>query len=151
MKSRLRILAVASSGGHWIQLLRMKDLFDGYEVMYLGVDPNYASTVPGHRYLSVTDASRWSKVKLIKQAIQTLMVVLQNRTDVIITTGASVGLWAVFWGRMFWRGKTIWIDSIANSEKMSLSGKVASYFCSHTLTQWPQLKTSKIRYIGNVI
>jgi hypothetical protein len=47
--------------------------------------------------------------------------------------------------------KTVWIDSIANVEHISFSGKIASKFATKTYTQWKSLATSKILYAGNVL
>jgi hypothetical protein len=40
------ILAIASGGGHWIQLLRLKSAFEGHRVIYASVDPD---SVARHR------------------------------------------------------------------------------------------------------
>ena len=35
--------------------------------------------------------------------------------------------------------RTVWVDSIANAEELSLSGQKASRIATLTLTQWPEL------------
>jgi hypothetical protein len=50
------------------------------------------------------------------------------------------------------RSKTMWIDSIANCEQMSLSGLRARRFCDVWLTQWPHLqKTGGPDFWGAVL
>ncbi|MFD2883357.1 hypothetical protein ACFS4T_13030 [Pseudomonas lini] len=47
--------------------------------------------------------------------------------------------------------KTLWIDSIANP-KISLSGRIASYFVDELLTQWPTLsENSRAQYKGRIV
>ena len=46
-----RILAIASGGGHWVELQRLKPAFEDLDVVYASVYPEYAEDVPGHRYL----------------------------------------------------------------------------------------------------
>jgi hypothetical protein len=45
----------------------------------------------------------------------------------------------------------VWIDSIANVEQLSLSGKLAARVAGRTYTQWPHLATGAILYNGNVL
>ena len=47
MTGRRRVLAVASGGGHWVQLLRLRPAFEGCDVTYACVRPAYADDVPG--------------------------------------------------------------------------------------------------------
>ena len=47
--------------------------------------------------------------------------------------------------------KTIWVDSIANSRKVSLSCRAACLFATRVLTQWPELETRRVRYLGRLL
>jgi hypothetical protein len=67
-----------------------------------------------------------------------LITLLKVRPDVIITTGASVGLFALFLGGKL-GAKTIWVDSIANCDTLSLSGIKAKKYADLYLTQWEHL------------
>jgi UDP-N-acetylglucosamine:LPS N-acetylglucosamine transferase len=74
----------------------------------------------------------------------------KEKPTVIITTGALPGLITIFLGRLFGI-KTIWLDSIANSEKISMSGVIASYLAHNCFTQWESLAGERIKFIGRVI
>src|ERR1041384_4718989 len=115
-----KILAVASGGGHWAQLLRCMPAFDKHDVAFVTVYPAYRSQVEGHRFYAVNDATRWNKLALVMLALRLLMIVVRERPDVIISTGAAPGFLTLQIGRLLGK-KTIWIDSIANVEKLSLS------------------------------
>lgn len=132
------VLAVASGGGHWVQLLRLRPAFEGHDVAYVTVQPSYASQVSGARFYAVTDATRWSRWDLVKMVCQVSWIVLRERPDVVITTGAAPGVVALRMGKLV-GAKTIWIDSIANVEHLSLSGKKVRRFTDLWLTQWPHL------------
>jgi len=81
-----------------------------------------------------------------------MLVVLRFRPHVVITTGAAPGLIAVRLARLF-GARTVWIDSMANSEELSLSGKLAGDHVDLWLTQWPDLtdKYPGLRYYGSVL
>ena len=146
----MKILAVASAGGHWIQLLRVRKAFEDFEVIYVSTHKTIHLENEKDKYYSVTDASRWNKVKLIQMAFQVKRIIDKEKPDYIISTGAAPGLAAIIWGRM--RGsKTIWIDSIANIERISLSGRLIKPFADLHITQWPQLAKGRTIYKGTVI
>jgi UDP-N-acetylglucosamine:LPS N-acetylglucosamine transferase len=81
--------------------------------------------------------------------LQTVEYHQKEKPDAIITTGAAPGLICVFAGWLL-RRKTIWIDSIANVNRLSLSGRIAALFVSRVYTQWQHLATDKIHYAGDI-
>jgi UDP-N-acetylglucosamine:LPS N-acetylglucosamine transferase len=132
-----KVLAVASFGGHWIQLLRLRPAFRAQDVLY--VTTNQApSPDAGARIARVTDASMWDKPALAKMFVQMAAIVVRFRPDVVITTGAAPGYAALVFGKLL-RARTIWIDSIANSEELSSSGRRAKRWADLWLTQWEHL------------
>lgn len=138
MKSSKRILAIASGGGHWVQLLRLRSAFQGCDVIYATVQPSYAAQVQGERFFSFTDATRWSRIDLLKMVVQVAWITIRSKPDVVITTGAAPGVVALRIGKLI-GAKTVWIDSIANVEAMSMSGKKVRGFSDLWLTQWPEV------------
>jgi UDP-N-acetylglucosamine:LPS N-acetylglucosamine transferase len=146
----LKILAIANAGGHFIQLLRLTPAFDGHEVAYMSSIANFKDLVSSNKFYFIPDANRSSKLKLISGFFKVLKVVLKYKPDVIVTTGAALGLSGIVAGK-FCKTKTIWIDSIANAEEISLSGKLASKVADRTYTQWPDLANSTFMFEGNII
>ena len=142
-----RVLAVASAGGHWVQLTRLAPAWDGCEVTYVSTDPGFragaealaeARGQPRPRFFAVTGANRWQKLRLLRSLAGIALVVLRTRPDVVITTGAAPGYFALRLGRML-GARTVWLDSIANAEELSLSGRKAGRHADLWLTQWPHL------------
>ncbi len=150
-KRRVRVLAIASGGGHWVQLLRLRPAWEGCDVSYATVHPNSAAEVPGARFFSFKDASRKNKASFAVVALQLLRAVAAVRPDVVVTTGSAPALLAILYGRMF-GARTLWIDSIANSEVMSSSGLRARKLAHQCLTQWPELAAEPVpQYWGAVL
>jgi UDP-N-acetylglucosamine:LPS N-acetylglucosamine transferase len=133
-----RVLAIASGGGHWVELRRIAPAFAGCELHYATVSSAYAEEVPGVPFHTVPDATAWDRVELAKLAWRVLRLIARVRPDVIATTGAAPGLFAVAFGRLF-GARTIWLDSLANVEEISRSGRLARRFAHLWLTQWPHL------------
>lgn len=148
---RIRVLAISSGGGHWVQLLRLRPAFEGSDITYACVRKSYSKDVPGERFVAITDATRWDRWRLLKMLFQVAWLVFFLRPDVVITTGAAPGYAAIRFGKWM-RARTIWIDSIANVETMSLSGAKLAKHADLWLTQWPHLaKQEGPRYMGAVI
>lgn len=146
-----RVLAIASRGGHWIELLRLREAWQDADVTYVTTDADYRSMVPGARFRLVTEANRDSKLKLVLLMFQVLWLLLRLRPTAIVTTGAAPGYFAIRLGRLL-RIRTMWVDSIANAEELSLSGQLASRYADVTLTQWSHLAAEgTIQYRGAVI
>lgn len=145
-----RVLAVASAGGHLVQLMRLTPLFDRADTTFL-TTYNCGSLSSGSKVYYVRDASMWNKFGLFLMALQVFWVCLRVRPDVVITTGAAPGFFAILFGKFF-NAKTVWIDSVANSEELSLAGKKIGGYVDHWYTQWPHLaKEEGPHYIGNVL
>lgn len=133
-----RVLAVASGGGHWVQLLRVAPAFTDGELAFVTVNPAYRSQVASHRFYTINDATRWNKLGLISMALKLAWIIRKERPDVIISTGAAPGYFALRIGKLL-GVKTVWIDSIANVEILSLSGQKVGRYADLWLTQWPHL------------
>ena len=145
-----RILAVSSSGGHWVQLNRLRPAFEGHDVAYLTTDRGYRDEVAPARFYTVKDASRWNKLALAASALKVLYVVARERPDVVVSTGAAPGYLALRFAKLI-GAQTAWVDSVANVEEMSLSGQMASTKADLCLTQWPHLSGGRVGYRGTVL
>ncbi|WP_247451400.1 UDP-N-acetylglucosamine--LPS N-acetylglucosamine transferase [Bradyrhizobium sp. 180] len=148
---RPKLLAVASGGGHWVQLLRIRDAFEGCEVIFVTVHESYRAQVPGHKFYVVNDANRWTKFKLLKTAKSLTSIIWHERPDIVVSTGAAPGYLALRLGRMM-GARTIWLDSIANVEHLSMSGFRIGHSADLWLTQWPHLaRPEGPHYEGSVL
>ena len=146
-----KVIAAASVGGHWVQLLRIsRSMEDRYDMVYLSTHPKCATMVEGQKYYQMKNFSRWDAWKVVPSFIRVLGILLLERPDAIITTGAAPGLVCVMAGKLL-GVKTIWVDSIANVEHLSASGRLAKRFASRVYTQWEDLKSNSIVYQGNIL
>jgi len=148
-----KVLAIASPGGHWIQLNKIcNPLEDRFDVAYVTPGSQYASAVKSSRkVINVTDASADSKLKLIPLAFQLLWIFIKERPTAIISTGAAPGAIAFLLAK-YLPIKTIWVDSIANVSQLSRSGRMVMKHADKTITQWESLSDGeKIVYKGSIL
>lgn len=135
---RIRVLAVASGGGHWVQLLRLRPAFEGCETTFVTVSDAYRQDVAGERFCTVNDGTRWNKLALAMMGLRLLWIVASRRPHVVISTGAAPGYFAIRIGRLF-GARTMWIDSIANVEQVSMTCTLVKGKADIRLTQWEHL------------
>jgi UDP-N-acetylglucosamine:LPS N-acetylglucosamine transferase len=157
-----KVLAIASAGGHWVQLLRLAPAWDGCDITYISTKASYKDEVETlarvrgqsrPTFHVIPDVSRWSsKLRIAGCACKLFFLVLRTRPDVVVTTGAAPGFFALA-AAMPIGAKRIWIDSIANVETMSLSGRKARSVATLWMTQWPHIaeKDPNLTYRGRVI
>ena len=146
-----KVLAISSGGGHWVQLLRLRPAFDGCKVVFATVREGYRGDVGEADFYLISDANRWNKLALLRSALVILWLLLKERPDVVISTGAAPGYFGVRLGK--WLGaRVIWVDSVANAESLSLSGIKAGRFVDLWLTQWPHLTSENgPQWMGSVL
>lgn len=146
-----KILAVSSGGGHWVQLLRLRPAFDGCNVYYTTVRKEYQQDIPNEKLLVITDGTRWNKFRLVIMALQLLWIMLRIRPDIVVSTGAAPGYFAFRIGKLF-GARTLWIDSIANVEHVSMTCNLIAKYADMRLTQWEHLAmVGGPEYRGSVI
>lgn len=147
---RPKVLAVASFGGHLVQLLRMM------RPLASAADIAYVSTAEEGRpdaclsFDVVSDFSRSNPWRALSQ-IKTLRgIIKRERPCLVVTTGAAPGLLALMVAKTMGI-PTLWIDSIANADRLSMCGRIASKIADRTLTQWPHLAAGRVEYHGSVL
>jgi UDP-N-acetylglucosamine:LPS N-acetylglucosamine transferase len=120
-------------------------------VTYASVGKDCAADVAPAPYHAIPDANRAHKVKLLVLLMRLSLLIMRVRPDVVISTGAAPGYFAVRIGRML-GARTLFLDSIANAEELSLSAHLAKRHCDLVLTQWPTLaEPDGPQYRGSVL
>lgn len=133
-----RAFLVASHGGHWVQLRRLAPAFEGMDVWYVTTTAKVREEVASAPVLIVPDANLNEKLRLLLLAGRMLWLTLRYRPRVVMSTGAAPGFFALMFGKLI-GARTIWVDSLANAERMSVSGAKVRPFADLWLTQWPEV------------
>ena len=144
-------MLVASGGGHWVQLMRVVSAFAEHDRVFVTTMEGCEEQVGEDRLYVVNDANRWNKFGLLKLAFRLVSIMLRERPDVVISTGAAPGYFALRLGKML-GAHTAWVDSVANVEQLSMSGQRVGPYADMWLTQWPHLaRPEGPHYYGAVL
>jgi UDP-N-acetylglucosamine:LPS N-acetylglucosamine transferase len=152
-KSKLRICLAASAGGHISQLLKLSNSWNGRNTFCVTTTQVIVEHIKKYGNVYVVGECNYKHpLRVIVTLIRCLKVVVRERPDVIISTGAAAGCIMCFLGKLF-GARIVWIDSITNVERMSLSGRLVRPVADLFLVQWPQLaeKYSNVEYAGTLI
>ena len=152
----MKICAGASAGGHMNQLLRLLDHTDSWPQQ-----PTFYVTtldVLAHRLAEkgpvyvIGECNRHHPLRAVKTIVRCLNIVLKERPDVVLTTGSMPLALFCFISKLF-GARIVWIDSIANIERFSMSGLFIRTFADLFLTQWPELAEDdkKAEYAGSIL
>lgn len=151
MSGRQRVLAIASAGGHFNQLMLLRPGFADQDVTYLTTLPGLADQFGATPNAVVPDCNADTPLRAARSLAAILWQVARHRPHVVITTGALPGLMALAAGRLL-GAHTIWVDSVANAEELSASGRHARRVAHLVLSQWPEVATATgTRYEGSVL
>jgi len=152
----LKICVGASAGGHMNQMLKLLDASDSWPQrpsFYITTLAELAGKLErfGPVYV-IGECNRLHPLTTILLFVKALKIVLRERPDVVITTGA-LPLAMVCVAAKLRGAKVVWIDSIANVDKFSMSGSLVRHFADLFLTQWPELaeKYENAEYVGTLL
>lgn len=149
--NRADILAISSSGGHWQQLLLVTHDIPKERLEFAVTSLDLATDSGITRAHEIPDFNKDQPLQTALGALSVALLVVRRRPRIILSTGAAPGVIGLVVGRMI-GARTIWIDSIANVEVLSLSGRIARNFADLFLTQWKHLEAhDRPRYVGSVL
>lgn len=148
-RRRQKILAISSGGGHWVELLRLRHAFAGHFVVYSTVDKRYGAKVDAPLQV-IPDVTRWDRAKIPGAALKIARVVKRVSPDVVVSTGALPGFLAMMTARTLGI-RSIWVDSLANVDEPSMSGRLVRPWASLWLTQWEHLAKRDEEFAGSVL
>ncbi|XP_008107394.1 UDP-N-acetylglucosamine transferase subunit ALG14 homolog isoform X2 [Anolis carolinensis] len=139
-KSTVKLLAVAGSGGHTTEILRLLgSLSQAY--------------CPRHYILADSDKMSEDKIRSFEQKRAEMFsdsLVLCNGPGTCVPICVSALLLKMLGLK---KVTIVYIESICRVENLSLSGKILYYFSDYFFVQWPTLKEKypKALYLGRIV
>ena len=138
---KLKLCCVASAGGHWEELLCLKDIFEENDSFYITEE---TEQVRGSELPSIYLAPQINRherffmmhfIRLFKKAFQ---IMREERPDVVITTGALIAFPFCVLAKLS-KKKIIFIESFARINNKSLTGRLVYPFADLFIVQWKSM------------
>lgn len=128
----------------------LRPAFDGQDMVFATNNRELADREGLTRVHILPDANRDVPIQALRCMVASARLIWRVRPRMLVTTGALPGLFCLVFARLL-GARTVWIDSIANSDRPSLSGICAIPFATQWFTQWQHLATPRRRYEGALL
>jgi hypothetical protein len=150
--SRSRVLLVASSGGHLLQLVQLKAISPREDRHWVTFDAPDAHSLLADEAVTFahhpTNRNVGNLVRNLHLAFQTIRRV---RPTAIVSTGAGVAVPFCYAGRLL-GARVIFIESFSRVTGLSLTGRLVYPIAHRFFVQWPELAKQRRRaeYAGSL-
>jgi exopolysaccharide biosynthesis glucuronosyltransferase PssD len=135
------------------QLLKLTESWNGFETFCVTTTDVVQDKLSrlGRVYV-VGECNRQHPVRVIRVLLRCIRIAFRERPDVVISTGAAAGCLLCVLSKML-GAKIIWIDSITNVERISLSGRMVRRMADLFLVQWPDLarRYERVEFVGAIV
>jgi UDP-N-acetylglucosamine--N-acetylmuramyl-(pentapeptide) pyrophosphoryl-undecaprenol N-acetylglucosamine transferase len=145
---RLRVGLAASGGGHVRQLLDLEPLWSQHDYFFVTEDTPLGKTLGEKHRAHFVPHFAWGQAKLgapfrmlgraFVSFFRSASIVLRERPDVIVSTGAGAVFPVILWGRLA-GARIVIIESFARFERPSLFGRIAAPLAHDLVVQSPRL------------
>jgi UDP-N-acetylglucosamine:LPS N-acetylglucosamine transferase len=153
VEGKIRVCLAASAGGHMSQLLRLSESWSGTDAFFVTTGKMVADYLQkDYKVFVVGECNRSQPVRTMRVLAKCIKIIRAEKPDVIISTGAAAGCILCFLGKL--RGsRVVWVDSITNVERLSLSGRMVRLIADMFFVQWPHLaeKYTRVEYAGALV
>jgi beta-1,4-N-acetylglucosaminyltransferase len=136
-----KICFIASTGGHFDQLMMLKPIMDKYDSFIITEKTSYQAIKDNRKIYYLKQVNRHEKIFILKvlvNIINTLKIFLREKPDVVISTGALVTIPICIIAKIF-RKKLIFIESFAKINSPTLTGKLLYKFADQFYVQWKDM------------
>jgi len=149
----VKIAFVSSSGGHLVQLSRLhRDIKSSNSILVTSsLPPQVPLSMRSVEYRNLPEANQKTPFRVLLLILKCCYLVMRDRPEVVISTGAAPGAIYIIVARILMRSDCVWVDSLANVKKMSLSGRLVKRFCKLWISQWEEVANANgAVYLGKV-
>jgi beta-1,4-N-acetylglucosaminyltransferase len=142
---------VCSAGGHFTEMLLVREAFEGYQTFLLTYKEKQTSDRENAYYLMNIVKN---PVAFFTGVIRTFYILLKEKPDIIFSTGSEIAIPAFYFGKFFFCSKLIYLECSAQVYQASLTGRWVYPITDLFLVQWQPLLEqygTKARYVGGLI
>lgn len=145
---------MASSGGHFEELLCLKELANDFHSCLVTEESKFCTTTFCEKTYYVRQINRREKnfiIHFMGLFFQSWKILRREKPDCIISTGALATVPICILGKISQK-KIIYIESFARVYDASLTGKVMYHIADLFLVQWPDMirHFPKGEYLGGI-
>ncbi len=147
----MKICLACSPGGHLLQILQLKRIYQKHDHFFLTFKERTTKDLKKKEKVYFIENPKRSPLDTIISFFQSLLILLIEKPDIIISTGAGVTIPICYLAKLF-RRRVIYIESFSRVNRPSFSGKLGYFIADLFIVQWkPLLKFyKKAKYGGSI-
>lgn len=136
----MKIAMVGSSGGHLTHLFLLRDFWKNYDRFWVTFDkPDANSLLKGEKMYACAYPTNRNFRNTIRNTILAFKVLLKEKPDIIISSGAAVAV-PFFWVGKMLGAKTVYIEIFDRIDRATLTGRLVYPVTDRFIVQWDELK-----------
>jgi UDP-N-acetylglucosamine:LPS N-acetylglucosamine transferase len=150
MGKNKKIGIICSAGGHFTEMLQVREAFKGQHTFILTYREKSTLNQANTYYLDTWRSPTGFIVGLIK----IFLIFLKERPDILFSTGSEIAIPPFYFGKFLFGAKLIYLESCAQIFRPSMTGKWVYPITDLFLVQWePLLKKygPKAKYVGGLV
>ena len=153
MAGKAPLLLVSSTGGHLLQLVALRDAFEGFERVWVSFEGgDTRALLAGERVIHAFAPTNRNVPNLLRNLLLAVRVIRRVRPVAIVSTGAGVAVPFAWAGRLF-GVPFVYVESVTRIESPSLTYRLLAPVATRVYVQWPELQGAlpRSRFCGNVL
>lgn len=136
----MKVCLVGSSGGHLTHLYMLKDFWKDKDRFWVTFDKEDArSILENEKVIPCYYPTNRNIKNLIKNTFLAIKVLLKERPDLIISSGAAVAVPFFYIGKIL-GAKLIYIEVFDRIDKPTVTGKLVYPIADKFIVQWEEQK-----------
>ena len=151
MKRNQKIGLICSHGGHFTELLQVREAFKDYPSFLITYKEVSTSNQENAYYISNIVKG---PLAFISGLLKIFLIFLKERPTVLFSTGSEIAVPPFYFGKFLFGAKLIYLESCAQIFRPSMTGKWVYPITDLFLVQWESLLKAygpKARYVGGLV
>ena len=134
----MKVCVVSSCGGHLTEVRCLKPAYELFEHFYVLNDKAVLpADMKDNTYFIAHSERDWKSFLNLWESFQILR---KEKPDVILSTGAGPAVPFAIVGRLFFRTRVIFVETITRINRPSLTGRIMYWLAQDFMYQWESLR-----------
>lgn len=146
-----RILLVACSGGHLMQMMALKPAWEDLDTRWVTLEAPDSKYLldPANVVFAPSPVAR-NIPNFFRNLVLARRTIREYKPDVILSTGAALAVPFFVVGRLL-GVRTVFVESFTRVNRPSLSGRMVYPLASVFFMQWPSFRRRRVVHAGSIV
>ena len=146
-----RILLVANSGGHLLQMLALNEAFADLDRLWVTLEAaDSTSLLADERVVYAHGPTNRNLGNALRNLLLAWRTVGDHQPDVILSTGAALAVPFFIVGRLR-RKRLVYVESFTRVSRLSMSGRMIYPLANAFFVQWSKSARRGRVYVGSLV